>query len=108
MFTTSGGSSGWAFSNGTDQASLVAFSDIDNSLHLGGSVIQRNSGNAWILHLDNALSYLVDDDDNDVRIRLTITSKPVMMAPEPSTWILLLSGSVLAGWHTRRKYSRRV
>lgn len=104
MFTTFSGSSGWAFSNGTDQASLVAFSDIDNSLGLGGSIIQQTSDNAWVLHLDDALSYLVDDDDNDVLIRLTITSQPVSTVPEPSTWIMLLSGSVLIRWRTRRRY----
>jgi hypothetical protein len=104
MFTTFGGSSGWAFSNGTDQASLVAFSDIDNSLGLGGSIIQQTSGNTWVLHLDDALSYLVDDDDNDVLIRLQITDKPVSTVPEPATWLLLLSGSALVGWRTRRRY----
>jgi hypothetical protein len=62
MFTTFSGS-GWAFSNSTDQASLVAFSDIDNSLGLGGSIIQQTSNNTWVLHLDDAQSYLVDDDD---------------------------------------------
>jgi len=91
MFTTFGGSSGWAFSNGTDQASLVAFSDIDNSLGLGGSIIEQTGSNTWELHLDDAQSYLVDDDDNDVLIRLTITNKPVNTVPEPSTWLLLLS-----------------
>lgn len=40
MFTTFSGSSDWAFSNNTDQASLVAFSDIDNSL---GSWRQHHS-----------------------------------------------------------------
>lgn len=107
MFTTFSGSSGWAFSDGTDQASLVAFSDIDNSLGLGGSIIQQTSNNSWILHLDDAQSYLVDDDDNDVLIRLTITDKPVNTVPEPSTWMLLLSGSALVGWRTRRRDSRR-
>lgn len=106
MFTTFSGSSGWAFSNGTDQASLVAFSDIDNSLGLGGSIIQQTSNNSWILHLDDAQSYLVDDDDNDVLIRLTITDKPVNTVPEPSTCMLLLSGSALVGWRTRRRDSR--
>jgi len=106
MFTTFSGS-GWAFSNSTDQASLVAFSDIDNSLGLGGSIIQQTSNNTWVLHLDDAQSYLVDDDDNDVLIRLAITSKPVSTVPEPSTWIMLLSGSALVGWRTRCRYSRR-
>jgi hypothetical protein len=107
MFTTFSGSSGWAFSDGTGQASLVAFSDIDNSLGLGGSIIQQTGNNSWVLHLDDAQSYLVDDDDNDVLIRLTIMDKPVSTVPEPSTWMLLLSGSALVGWRTRRRYSRR-
>jgi hypothetical protein len=75
MYTTFAGDSGWAFSNGTDQASIVAFSDIDNSLGLGGSIIQQIGSNTWVLHLDDALSYKYDDDDNDVLIVLRIWPK---------------------------------
>jgi hypothetical protein len=102
MFTTFAGASGWAFSNGTDQASIVAFSDIDNSLGLGGSIIQQTGANTWVLHLDDALSYLYDDDDNDVLIQLRITDKPVTTVPEPTTGLLLLAGSALVGWKVRR------
>ena len=76
MFTTWGEQSGWAFSDWTDQASLVAFSDIDDSLGLGGSIIQQIGPNNWVLHLDDAVSYLVDDDDNDILLVLRIWSKP--------------------------------
>lgn len=103
MFTTFAGGSGWAFSNGMDQASIVAFSDIDNSLGLGGSIIQQTGSNTWVLHLDDALSYQVDDDDNDMLIQLRITDKPVTTVPEPTTWLLLLTGSALVGWRARRR-----
>jgi hypothetical protein len=103
MFTTFAGESGWAFSNRTDQASIVAFSDIDNSLGLGGSIIQQTSPNTWVLHLDDALSYKYDDDDNDVLIRLRITSKPVSTVPEPASGLFLLSGSALVAWRARRR-----
>ena len=70
MFTETG----WAFSNGTDQASIVAFTDVDDSLGMGGSIIQQTSANTWLLHLDDALSYLVDDDDNDVLMQLRVAA----------------------------------
>jgi hypothetical protein len=74
MFTQYGSESGWAFSNGTDQASIVAFTDVDDSLGLGGSIIQQTSANTWLLHLDDALSYLFDDDDNDVLMQLRVAA----------------------------------
>jgi len=102
MFTTFG-DSGWAFSSGTDQAAITAFSDIDNSLGLGGSIIQQTGPKTWVLHLDDALSYKYDDDDNDVLIRLRITSKPLSTVPEPASVLLLLSGSALVALKARRR-----
>jgi hypothetical protein len=101
MVTTFSGFS-WAFSNGTDQASRVAFTDIDNSLGFGGSIIQQTSANTWALHLDDARSDLVDDDDNDVLIQLRITDQPLASVPEPVTGLLLLTGFALIGPRFRR------
>src|SRR5215475_4361099 len=56
--------SNWAFSNGTDPASLEAFRDLSNHLGMGGSVIQQTGPYTWLLHLDAAFSS--DDDNNDV------------------------------------------
>ena len=72
MFTQFGTQSGWAFSSGSTQASVVAFSDVDDSLGMGGKIIQQTSPNTWLLHLDDALSYLYDDDDNDVLMQIRI------------------------------------
>jgi hypothetical protein len=103
MFTTYAGESGWAFSNGTDLASIEAFSDPDNSLGLGGSIIQQTGPNTWVLNFDDALSYKYGDDDNDVLIRLRITSKPIPAVPEPAAGLLLISGTVLVAWRARRR-----
>jgi hypothetical protein len=105
MFTTFGGASGWAFSSGTDQASIIAFSDTTNSLGLGGSIIQRTGRFTYVLHLDDALSYTVDDDNNDVLIKVSITPNSVT-TPEPTTIVLFLSGSALVGWKARRRRQR--
>jgi len=98
MFTDFGGTSGWAFSSGTDFASLEAFSDRDNSLGLGGSIIQQTGPGTYVLHLDDAVSG--DDDDNDVLIRLTVSPK-VSTTPEPGSALLLLTGAVLVAWRAR-------
>ena len=102
MFTTFGAGSGWAFSSGTDQASIVAFSDATNKLGLGGSIIQQTGQFTYVLHLDDAQSYLVDDDNNDVLIKVTITPSSVT-TPEPTTMVLFLSGSALIAWKSRRR-----
>ena len=72
MFTQLGDESGWAFSDADDRASIVAFTDVDNSLGMGGSIIQQTGADTWLLHLDDALSYLYDDDDNDVLMQLRV------------------------------------
>lgn len=72
MFTVFGNQSGWAFSTGTDEGSIVAFTDIDDSLGMGGSITQQTSSTTWLLHLDDALSYLYDDDDNDVLMQIRV------------------------------------
>ena len=98
-FTVFGNMSGFAFSNATDQASVVAFTDVDNSLGMGGSIIQRTGPLTWLLHLDDAESFRVDDDDNDVLMQVRVA--PV---PELTTLLSLLSGIlVLACFRKRLK-----
>lgn len=72
MFTQFGSQSGWAFSAGSAAPSVVTFSDVDNSLHMGGKITQQTSATTWLLHLDDALSYLYDDDDNDVLMQIRV------------------------------------
>ncbi len=97
----------WAFSNATDQASLVAFSDIDNSLHMGGKIIEQTSQSTWLMHFDDAASYLFDDNDADILIQLTLvpTGPPVLLlqgslsftclsGTSPPTQALTVSGNI--------------
>lgn len=72
MYTVFGSESGYAFSIGTDEASLVAFADLSNSLGMNHGVTQQTSSTTWLLHLDDALSYLYDDDNNDVLMELIV------------------------------------
>jgi hypothetical protein len=62
----------WADSGRTDAASLVAFYDIDNSLGFGGTAVEKVSRRTWLFHLDNAASFNVDDDDNDLFILMEL------------------------------------
>lgn len=101
MYTTWGDLSGWAFSDWTDEASIVAFSDTHDSLGLGGSIIEQTGPDTWVFNLDDALSYLVDDDNNDLLIELQI-SPAVSSTPEPGSAVLLLSGCAFIAWGARR------
>jgi hypothetical protein len=60
----------WAFSNRSDRSSTVAFKDGNNLLRRGGTAVQSVTPNTWILHLDDAASYLVDDDNDDILIQI--------------------------------------
>jgi hypothetical protein len=111
MKTTWNGQSYWAFSTATDQPSIVAFSDPDNSLKMGGRIIQQTGTNTWLMHLDDAASYLGDDDDNDILIQLRMdttaappsggspptTSGPCSASMLNGTYYYVLSGSMVTG-----------
>ena len=63
----------WAFSRDTkSDTSRVAFQDRDNSLGRNGSVIEKTGMSTWLLHLDDAGSAGIDDDDNDVLIKIRL------------------------------------
>ena len=91
--------SGFAFATGNDAASVVAFTDTDNSLGLGGSIAEQTGPSTWLLHLDDAWSMNVDDDDNDILMQVRLA--PI---PEPSSMeLLLLGGLALAGISWRHR-----
>ena len=70
------GSRYWAFSShlgGTPSPSdLVMFTDTDNSLRRGGSIVETLGTDHWILHLDDAASICCDDDDNELLVDVHI------------------------------------
>jgi hypothetical protein len=89
-WTVWGDQTGWAFSyDTTSPASRCAFMDTDNSLGLGGSIIVQTSPTTWTLHLDDAMSYQVDDNDADVLIQLRLGQ-----VPEPSSVAILMAGGL--------------
>ena len=95
----------WAFSShlklNPSQSDLEVFTDRDNSLGMNGSVVERIGVDHWILHLDDAAS--VDDDDNEMIIRVQVQS-----VPEPFTVVLVLAGAgCLVAMKTKLTRARR-
>ncbi len=97
------GSTYWAFSSeyATDLASFIAFWDPTLSFSPTGNIVQQTSPTTWVLHLDDAASYLVDDNNSDVLMQVRLV--PV---PEPSTlsmFIISLLGPIGYAWRRRRQ-----
>ncbi len=86
----------FAFSNETTPAAIRAFTDIDNSLGLGGNVVESTGLNTYVLHLDDAASFMVDDNDADILMQLRAVPGAV---PEPSSLGILAFGAA----HTLRR-----
>jgi prepilin-type processing-associated H-X9-DG protein len=67
------GRSYWAFSTGADPGSIVSFTDMNNRLGWGGSILQSMGTNTWVLHLNDAAHYTLDYGEADnilIQIRL--------------------------------------
>jgi hypothetical protein len=97
------GSTYWAFSNeyATDLASFIAFWNPTLSFSPTGSIVQQTSPTTWVLHLDDAASYLVDDNNADVLIQVRLVA-----VPEPSTltmFILSILGPMGYAWRQRKQ-----
>jgi hypothetical protein len=75
----------WAFSNATDQGSLVAFTDVCNDLRQGGSAIQRTGVNTWLMHLNDAAHYTISQcEANNLVIQLRLeTATPGIPRTNP-------------------------
>ena len=98
------GGTHYAFSSalgGSPSASdLVVFTDWDDSLGYGGSVVEAVGLDHWRLHLDDAASYAYDDDDNEMLIDVRVDPQVV---PLPSAFLLGILGLGVAGRKLRKK-----
>lgn len=89
MWSQYGGNTAWAFSDGNDPASVIAFWDTQNKLGMGGQVIQQTSPTTWTMHLDNAVSYLYDDSNDDILIQIRLGTN----GPAPTTGAVFVAPS---------------
>lgn len=89
----------YAFSNDTTSAGArTACIDLNNSLGHGGSAVEQTGTNLYVLRLDDAASFTIDDDDNDVLLNLRIAPGVV---PEPAMAAGLGSLALLMMWQRR-------
>jgi hypothetical protein len=81
----------------------VVFTDSDNSLGFGSSVVQILGSDHWLLHLDDAASFTFDDDDDEllVRVRVEPRAAPITPIAEPPLASILLA-SMLFLWRAAR------
>jgi hypothetical protein len=81
----------WAFSGGSDQASLVAFTDGCNNLGMGGKVTQQTSFvlgkvavSTWVMHLNDAAHYTVGQcEANNILVQLRLEGIPTVQQMPP-------------------------
>lgn len=74
----------WAFSTSNDPGSLVSFTDVNNSLGWGGSILQAVGTNIWVLHLNDAAHYTLSSGEANnilVQIRLQPSGPPRPTGP---------------------------
>lgn len=75
----------WAFSSETDEASLVAFTDVCNKV--GGRAVQQTSSSTWVMHLNDAAHYTISQcEANNILIQLRLAVSP---APQLTPDVLI-------------------
>ncbi len=67
---TQWGGDSYAFFGREDQGSLGAFTDTDGSLEALGKQVVEPIGERFLMHLDDAASFQIDDNDQDLLIEL--------------------------------------
>jgi hypothetical protein len=91
------GADHWAFSAGADEASMVAFSDVYDTLKMDGKIIQRTGANTWVLHLSDAAHHTVSLDLADnilIQLRLVVNeSQPPPLARASDSRAETIDGS---------------
>ncbi len=97
--TVANGSTFWAFSilDTTDQASIVSFTDPDHDFSSSGSIVVQTSPTTWVLHLDDAPSYMVDDDDNDVLVQIRLDPNTAPANVNTTTTVAAKTGTAVYG-----------
>ncbi len=73
----------WAFSTGTDEASIVSFTDVFNSLGMAGKILQPTGPNTWVLHLNDAAHYTFSQTEaNNILVQLRLSPSVVSATTE--------------------------
>jgi hypothetical protein len=97
----------WAFSFNTDQASQVAFNDVCNSLGMNGKIIQRTGPNTWVMYLNDAAHYTIEQCEAKniiIQIRLAGTCS-VQSLIGPYAYVFVGSKSAHANGELQRAFS---
>lgn len=81
----------FVISDAENPSSINAFTDVNNSLGMGGTVVEQTGNFTWLLHLDDAAPFL-DDDDNDVVVQVRLMPANAASVPEPEMFTMLVAG----------------
>ncbi len=61
----------------------MAFSDVNNTLGMGGKIIQQTGPTTWLMHLNDAAHYTLSSSEaNNILTRLRLEATP--LAPQPT------------------------
>lgn len=83
----------WAFSGNTDEASIVAFTDVCDTLGMNGKITQQTSANTWVMHLNDAAHYTISQcEANNILVQITLINTCTQQSLS-GTYTYVLTGS---------------
>jgi hypothetical protein len=88
----------WAFSGNTDEASIVSFTDVCNTLGMNGKIIQQTSPTTWVMHLNDAAHYTISQcEANNILVQIRLASTPCSLQSLSGAYTYVFRGFKFGG-----------